>query len=162
MMASCRAGLAALVLSGAIHSASAAGSCEKDPNRWPDYLSASLCLLGGDTVYAGDDFSVSDRLTPTQSSAKCQQAFAAFARFGIDAKTLAWLGGLGDPRFRPGQDHELVFIPYRCSDGVPRLLVRLHAGTGLLGLHPSWMQFPEAISVDAGMFGPPSDPTPSR
>jgi hypothetical protein len=156
------ASLSACLLGLFARSAIAAGSREKDWNYQPDYLEASICLLTGDTYFASQDVPASERLTPVQSKAKCERAFADFARFGVHARDIAWFGGIGDPRYKPGQDRELAFIPYKCSDGIPRLLVRLHAGSGLLGLHPSWMQFPEAISVDAGLFGPPSDPVPNR
>jgi len=117
--------------------------------------------MGGETVFSGEDFVTSDRLTPTQSKAKCQEAFAQFARFGIGPREIAWIGGIGDPRIKPGQMDELAFVPYNCTDGVPRLLVRLNAGHGLLHLDPRWMQFPEQTQVETS-WGRPNDPVPNK
>jgi hypothetical protein len=86
----------------------------------------------------------------------CKSVLGVFARYGIDAKTVSWIFGTNDPRI-PEEKHrrELAFVGFKCSDGVPRMYVRLSAGTGLLGTNATWMQFPEKLPVGTNFLGIP-------
>jgi hypothetical protein len=94
--------------------------------------------LTGIDFLSGEE-AVADRLASAQSGPICRKAFASFLWFGITAREVAWIGGIGDPRMKPSQDDWLAFVPLKCSDGIPRLLVRLQAS--FLGVNPTWMQY---------------------
>ena len=156
--------LSALVLISVSQPAGAAGSCERDPNHEPTsltFLTARLCVYSGDTVLSHDEFGT-DKVTPAQSKAQCRKAIAEFAWFGLGPDDITWLAPWDDPRYKMSQTREVIYIAYKCSDGIPRLLVRLHEGEGLLKRNPSWMQFPERIPVEIDWFGRPKEPVPGE
>jgi hypothetical protein len=96
--------------------------------------------------------------------ASCSELLSWFAKYGVNLGTLRRItflnaDGTRDIRFSPKQIEKLVLSPWKCSDGIPRLLVRLRAGGGLLGWDAQWLQFeakfPEGLELENPMLGPP-------